>query len=394
MPNPRRRLSVAAFAAFILAATSSGLAAQETTNTVGPPQLKDFSLPGQRTTPPVQQPPVRQPAPEPVTSTPARPAPSAAPPASQPATGAVRREPRPTERPAVTAAPASRPAQSAQRPATEPPAAETVPAATPAPASPSQSGPSVAPVAAAPAAATPTPRSPINWLWIGGAALLALLAFLGLRRFNAMRANSRRRALREQRAAVRAAETVAAPEPIVPESAAAVTGPRARLELSFTAERAVATDSETIVDYEMVLRNIGQDVARNIRIDVRMFNAGAKSAISSFLKGSIHDQSGSPQVTIAPGAELKLTSSIAMPKDEVKGIEVQGRSIFVPIVAINTAYDWGSREAPGTGRTARSWLVGREPQAPSDKMGAFRLDLGPRIYRSVGQRPTELANVA
>jgi len=27
-------------------------------------------------------------------------------------------------------------------------------------------------------------------------------------------------------------------------------------------------------------------------------------------------------------------------------------------------------------------------------MGAFRLDLGPRIYRSVGQRPTELANVA
>lgn len=229
----------------------------------------------------------------------------------------------------------------------------------------------------------------MSWLWIGGAAVLALLGFFGWRRFAAFRDESRRRARREERAAVRAAEVAAAPEP-----AAVETGPRARLELAFTAERAVATADETIVHYEMVLRNLGEVSAGNIRIDVRMFNAGAKAAIGAFLNGAIHEQSGSPHVVIEPGGELKLTSSIAMPKDEVKGIEVQGRSIFVPIVAINTAYDWGSGDKAGTGRTSRSWLVGREPQAPSDKMGAFRLDLGPRIYRSVGQRPTELANVA
>jgi hypothetical protein len=96
-------------------------------------------------------------------------------------------------------------------------------------------------------------------------------------------------------------------------------------------------------------------------------------------------------IAIAPGGELKLGSNIAMPKDEVKGINVQGLSIFVPIVAINVAYDW---DEGGKGRTSLSWLVGREPETPSAKMGAFRLDLGPRIYRSVGQRPTALANVA
>jgi hypothetical protein len=216
-----------------------------------------------------------------------------------------------------------------------------------------------------------------------------LLAFFGLRRLSALRADARRQALREERAAARAA-AVRAPEP-EPKPVLADTGPRARLELGFAPDRAVATDTETIVHYDLILRNEGEQAARNIRIDARMFNASAQAAIGAFLKGPIHDLSGSPLVTIAPGAELKLGSATVMPKDEVRGIEVQGRSIFVPIVAINVAYDWGQG---ASGRTSRSWLVGREPETPSEKMGAFRLDLGPRIYRSVGQRPTELANVA
>ena len=392
MPNRRRRLSVAALAAFILAATSSTLAAQET-NTVGPPQLKDFSLPGQRTTPPVQQPPVQQPRPEPGTVTPTRPAPVAATPSqTAPGAGTARPERPQPARPAPTAATPIRPVETGQAPSGAAPPA-TLPTATPPPASPSLSGPAIQPAAPATVAATAAPSATINWLWIGGAALIALLAFFGLRRFAAVRGEARRRARREERAAVRTAEAAAA-APSSPPPPAVRTGPRAQLELSFTAERAVATADETVVHYEMILRNLGTETARNIRIDVRMYNAGAKAAIAAFLKGPIHDESGSPHIVIEPGAELKLTSSIAMTKDEVRGIEVQGRSIFVPIVAINTAYDWRNGESAGSGRTSRSWLVGREPQAPSDKMGAFRLDLGPRIYRSIGQRPTELANVA
>jgi hypothetical protein len=208
-----------------------------------------------------------------------------------------------------------------------------------------------------------------------------LLGFFGLRRLREVRAEAARAARREERAAARAAAAAAAPDPVPVDD-----GPRARLELGFIPDRAVATDSETSVHYDLLLRNVGTVPARNIRIDARMFNASAQAAIGAFLKGPIHEQSGSPLVTIAPGAELKLASSIAMPKEEVKGIVVKGLSIFVPIVAINVAYDWGES---GAGRTSLSWLVGRETETPSDKMGAFRLDLGPRIYRSVGQRPTE-----
>jgi hypothetical protein len=372
MLNSRRRLRVAALAAFVLGATATSLPAQET-NTVGPPQLKDFSLPGQRTTPPPQPQPTLQ----------------APPPAAQPPRAAAAAAAQPERAGPRRAAPAparSGPAAAARLPAAAPPPAEVLPA--PVGTLPPVSLPVPPSGAPAPAAAAPAAESGWTWLWPAGGLLLALLAGLGLRRLAAARTAARKRAQRQVRAAARAAEAAAASGPPVPQAAA---GPRARLELDFVPERAVATEAETVVHYDIVLRNGGEEAAGNIRIDARMFNAGAQAAIGAFLKGPIHDRSGSPQITIAPGGELKLSSAIAMPRDEVRGIEVQGRSIFVPVVAINVAYDWGGA---GAGRTSRSWLVGREPAAPSEKMGAFRLDLGPRIYRSVAQRPTELAHVA
>jgi hypothetical protein len=165
---------------------------------------------------------------------------------------------------------------------------------------------------------------------------------------------------------------------------------RAWLEVEFKPSRAAATDKEAIVHYELVLRNVGKSAAGNIRIDSKLFNAGAEADIKAFLGGPIHEHSGSPHVTIDPEAELRLGSTIAIPKEDVREIVIDGRSLFVPAVAINVAYNW----APdGAGRTSKSWLVGREAEQPSQKMGAFRLDLGPRIYRSVGQRQTGLAEM-
>jgi hypothetical protein len=377
MLTSRRRLSVAALAAMILAATGSALTAQES-NTVGPPQLKDFQLPGRRTTPP----PVVQPQPQPQSQPVQQGTPQTRPPAARQSTRTAVPDRTAPDR---TAAQRTRPIEAAPAPA---PTIARPPAATAAPpvAEPSPVAPQPAPPRALPAAAPAADQSGPVWPWLGGAALLALLGWFGLRRFSGARAEAARRAQQEKRAAARAALAAAkAPIPAAP------VGPRARLELGFIPDRAVATDSETAVHYDLLIRNTGALPARNIRIDARMFNASAQADVGAFLNGPIHEQSGSPLVIIAPGGELKLASSIAMPKEEVKGINVKGLSIFVPIVAINVAYDWAD---DGAGRTSLSWLVGREPETPSDKMGAFRLDLGPRIYRSVGGRPTELANVA
>jgi len=160
--------------------------------------------------------------------------------------------------------------------------------------------------------------------------------------------------------------------------------------LDIVPERAAATEAEAYVRYALTLTNKGDSDARNIRIDPRLFNAGAEGEMMDFFQGPIHEQSGSPHVVIAPGQTLKLNGEVAMPKADLREIELGGRRIFVPMVAINVAYDW---TGGGSGRTSRSWLVGREAGTPSEKMGPFRLDLGPRIYRSVGRREARLVMV-
>jgi LPXTG-motif cell wall-anchored protein len=385
MPPIRRRLRAAAFILLGLAAAGApALAQNETSNTIGPPQLKDFSLPGQRTTPP---------------ATPA-PVPVARPPAAEPQT------------PAATAAPAAtreRPVEPRPRPA--PPAARDVSgpaAAAPVP-GPSAAEPAPQPATPPPAQAEPVPLpdpeaaapAPVSagrgtpWLWpaVGGALLLAAAALFLLRRrrASAERENARESAREEIGGALVAEpEPEPAPAPAPAPAADAPAPPRPWLELDIAPERAAATENEVYVRYALTLTNRGEAGARNIRIDPRLFNAGAEGEMAAFFQGPIHEESGSPHVLLPPGGSLKLNGQVAMPNSELREIEMAGRRIFVPMVAINVAYDWADG---GSGRTSRSWLVGREAEVPSEKMGPFRLDLGPRIYRSVGRREARLVMV-
>ena len=393
MLNRRQGLRAAFFASLITAGGGSLVAQQ--TETVGPPVLKDFQLEGQRTTPPAQ--------PAPTTTAPTTaPAPEATPPSSTPS--AERPAPRPT-RPIASTRRATRQAAPV---APAPVVAEPAPAertAAPAPAA-GTPLPSVQPTpnAQPPVQASPstaTSDSGWSWLWLALPIALGLLALLALRRRRRDAENEvevEAEAEAEQSAAelpaVAATPVAPALEPELSATAAmrAVSdAPRARLEIEFRPERAAATESEAVVNFEMVLRNLGDAEAGNIRIDSRMFNAKDEQEIEAFLKGPIHQHSGSPQITILPGDTLSLASAIKLPTSELREIELHGRRLFVPVAAINVAYDWADG---GKGRTSRSWVIGREAEQPSEKMGGFRLDLGPRIYRSVGQRPTKLAHVA
>lgn len=390
MPPIRRRLRAAAFVLSGLAAAGApALAQNETSNSIGPPQLKDFSLPGQRTTPPAATPPApepRPPAAEPRLPPAASPAPREAP-AAQPRSDPP--PPRSGTGPALAPAAPSPPAAEPLPRAGPPPPVETLPEPLPQP----QTGPAPAPAlppAPAPAAAGPGSL----WLWpaAGGALLLALAALLLLRRRRTLaeRESARDSARGELGGAlvVRPAAE-AAPEPApAPVSARepepeAPAAPRPWIELDIVPERAAATENEVYVRYALTMTNKGDSDARNIRIDPRLFNAGAEGEMVAFFQGPIHEQSGSPHVVLRPGGSIKLNGQVAMPNSELREIELAGRRIFVPMVAINVAYDWAEG---GSGRTSRSWLVGREAEVPSEKMGPFRLDLGPRIYRSVGRR--------
>jgi hypothetical protein len=414
MLKSRRSLRAAACAQ-LAAALLAGTALAQDNGTVGPPQLRDFQLPGTRTTPPAPAP-----APEPVQTAPTRDAPVRTAPAAS-ATPAPRRE---TPARAPAQAPASRratpaPAAPATATATAPSAqpAMRTPAPTPSPTTPAATPlppvtaqpqvqptpqptpqPQAAPPAEAPAAA---PGGGFNWLWLllllPVAAALGAFALLRGRRREAERDAQERSSLGASLAAARwiddepVTEPVAAAEPVAPvPDAAPAPEPepegRAWLELEIKPDRAAATDTEAALHFELTLRNTGPLPARNIRIDSRLFNAADEADVAAFLAGPIHDKSGSPHVSIAPEDSLALGASVALRRDEVREIQIQGRSIFVPALAINVAYDWDGGAV--SGRTSRSWVIGRETEG-SAKMGPFRLDLGPRVYRQVGGREAQ-----
>jgi hypothetical protein len=91
---------------------------------------------------------------------------------------------------------------------------------------------------------------------------------------------------------------------------------------------------------------------------------------------------------VPPHLAAKFRTSVVMPKSNVREIQIQGRSLFIPTVAINILYEWGDGQK---GQTSNSYVIGTEAQTPTAKMGPFRLDLGPRIYRQVGGRSIDLA---
>jgi hypothetical protein len=159
------------------------------------------------------------------------------------------------------------------------------------------------------------------------------------------------------------------------------------LELEFRPDRAAATLTDASVQYELVIRNMGNAPALNVRIESGMFNADQEREIGAFYGQPVRERTPPAIAQIPARGEIQIKSSVTMPKDQVREITVQGRRLFIPMVAFNVVYDWGNGRS---GQTSKSYVVGREAETASEKMGAFRLDLGPRLYRSVGQRQTSL----
>jgi hypothetical protein len=395
----------------------------ESNGTVGPSEIRDFSLPGSRPAPQPAEPepsitpvtpPREQPRQEPV-AIPAPAAPATAQPAPAPAETARTPAPGPA-RPRTATPTEAEPTPQGEERLPEP--ADISEALTPEPAAPL---PDSAPAAPAdepvedPAATAPLPQATerpeegSSWLFplLGAlAAIGAVIAFLRFRRLGQEEEESGPEpvvsAAPEPQPGPAPAPVAAAPRPAAappppqpaPEPAPAAPAHigivlRPWLELEFRPARATATDGGASVQYEATIRNVGNAPARNVRLAARMFNAGPQldAEVAHFFSLNVESPDGAP-LTILPRSEVSLSSVVSMPREEMRDIKVQGRSLFIPTVAFNLLYEWGRGK---TGQTCTSHVVGREPEKPSEKMAPFRLDLGPRTYRSVGQRPSTLA---
>jgi len=308
--------------------------------------------------------------------------------------------------PLPTPAPRETPSKAARAPAPAPAASPTPIAAPPAPiAAPTPAAtrsPVTSPVAmpspettAAPAAApalapSTTAHGSRSW-WLLALIGLALAVAAGVVWFLRRRSSDadHREMPAEERGggAVAPRRKVAAPSP-----APAPVGPpvrplgsdaRPRLEIAFTPRRAGTSTTNVMVDYDIVVRNVGEIAAEGVRMRIDLVSAGNEhdAELQARFEVPIENPMIAP-FTLAAGRSRPLRSFVQLPKDAVNVVAVKGRPMFVPIVAVDLRYRWPG----GEGQTAQSFVIGIASKQ-SERMRPFWLDVEPRMYDAVTARP-------
>lgn len=373
------------------------------TETVGPSTLRDFNLQG-TVTRPSDRPPT-------TTTVPVQPAPAASAPAA-PSDGAATNSARPQPASGGERT-ASRPADaSSSGPISNAPLGESV--ATPS--TPLDVTTEAAPApgfvpATDPASSLPSAGEPWPWPWI--AALLALvaggaflgwsrrgrrnryadpgrMAFAGLARDVAPEADR----VPEPRPQPRpdpvppraqpapAPKPAPAPEPKKDDGLIVSTGLKPELNVQFQPDRAVVTENEVLVQFDVVLSNSGSAPARDVLVEARLVaaHAGQDREIAAFFQNPVGQ--GDRIATIPPLGRISLKSAVRLPLSQLHSFEAGGRQLFVPLVAFNILF----RSNGGEGQASASYLVGRGSEQ-DEKLAPFRLDLGPRVFRGLSARP-------
>lgn len=329
-----------------------------------PPELRDFRLDPERPAPqPTPKPEVQPPPVAPTVETQRQPAApsdrtSVASPSSQPS----RSVPDADRNTASEAEP--RPADTAVEPTTE---MVAPPLQTP------------APVAETPTSATAP--SAIAW-WQILAALLAALALLGGWLFMRKRRNTG-----IEKSDVAVAEPlpkpVAAPAPQVAPLIVEI-AKRPRLSLEFIPDKATLGFSALTLKGRLQLINEGDAPARDMQLRLAMISANQRQSqtIAAFHGGSIPIEPKTIGEAKA-GERLALDIEMSVQVNELDSYMVGEKKIFVPVMLANLSYEWEG----GNDNVTMAWMVGRETEPSQPKMGPLRLDLGPRSFSPLGQRP-------
>jgi len=178
-----------------------------------------------------------------------------------------------------------------------------------------------------------------------------------------------------------------APAPVAPPRHLPGTRARPRLEIGFTPRSAGLNGINAAVDYDLLIRNAGDLPAEQVQLRVELITAG--EVHDAELQARLGEPIDKPMIapfTLAAGQQRPLRALAQLPKSAINIVTVQGRPMFVPIVAIDLRYRWPD----GDGQTAQSFVIGVAPKA-GERMRPFWLDVAPRMYDTVTARPHAVA---
>jgi hypothetical protein len=183
--------------------------------------------------------------------------------------------------------------------------------------------------------------------------------------------------------APRPAPTPPAPAPKAPTpSSLGIVSTRLRpwIEVGFNPVRCVLDDEKLIVEFELELFNSGSAPARGVLVEASIFNAGPAQdqQVGNFFANPVGQGERVP--VIPPLKRLAIKTQVATSREQLQAYDLGGHQVFVPVIGFNALYGWSG----GEGQTSVSHLLGRDTKG--EKMGPFRLDLGPHIFRGIAAR--------
>jgi len=376
---------------------------------IGPPQLRDFNLNGT----------VTQRA-EPATPAPRTTAPPRAAPAPSASIPAARTSPAPQR---TSTAPAAQPVRTTpsvaalDRDAAASRVTVALPPPTPADTGAASSFSEIAPTAAPTLASTSDEQQPFPWAWVLAAIVAALGAgFVVWRRKQAGAARyatgdqgiselvaqpaTRVPASRPTPPPPRAPQPAPprapprAPQPAPPRPAVArapvepslgIVATRLRPKLAFELRPIRAeTDAHSgaAVLFDVIVTNSGSAPARDVLVEAQLINAGPRQdeEIGRFFREPVGQ--GERLAVIPPMGRISIKTRLTISPEQMRPIELEGRRLFVPLIAFNALYRWSG----GEDQDSASFLVGRGSD-DSVKMAPFRLDQGARSWTGLGARP-------
>ena len=173
-----------------------------------------------------------------------------------------------------------------------------------------------------------------------------------------------------------------APAPPPPTAPVGIVSTRLRpwLDIEFQPLTAVIDGEKGTVEFEVVVYNSGSGPARDVLVEAALFNAGPDQ---DQVIGQFFERPAGPGDRIAvipPLQRMDFRSTVLLKRDQLRIFEVEGRSLFVPLVGFNAHYRWSG----GEGQTSASYLVGRNTDG--EKMAPFLIGEGPKSFRGLGAR--------
>lgn len=155
---------------------------------------------------------------------------------------------------------------------------------------------------------------------------------------------------------------------------------RPSLEIGVRPLRCLVEDSQVTIEFELDLFNSGAAPARAVFAEASLLNASATQDQDLAAFFSRPASAGERLDIIPPMKSVRMTNRVVAPRTSIQEYELGGHKAFVPVIAFNALYEWSG----GEGQTSAAYLVGRE--APGDKLGPLRLDLGRREYVGLSDR--------